>query len=60
MREVIECKGCINCQPNMNASCKLSNEWLYPTDYECLFRERFFPILAEKCPCYLTEYELYR
>ena len=58
MREAIECKACINCQPNINASTKLSNEWLYPSDYECLFGERFFPSLADQCPCYHAELNL--
>jgi hypothetical protein len=57
MREATECKGCINCQPNIIASYKLSNEWSYPFDYECLFSEHFFPILADQCPNYHTELE---
>jgi hypothetical protein len=58
MKEAIECEGCLNCQPNINASHKLSSEWFFPSDYECLFSERFFPILANQCPCYHTEFDL--
>ena len=57
-KQLIECKDCRYCDPNLVAGYKYPNDRVYPSDYWCILSSESFPTSADQCPSFISDFGL--